>query len=86
MTRTGSSDGYIKGYKDVPSLAAIRDRVSFSKASAKSVGSTSKEETSGNKENVQPPSTSGSVQIATPYSAQPTATKAKVEHPLQHSW
>lgn len=33
MSRGPSKEGYIKGYKDVPSLAAIRERVSFSKAS-----------------------------------------------------
>jgi translation initiation factor 4E len=33
MTRSLSKEGYIKGYRDIPSLAALRHRASFTKGS-----------------------------------------------------
>ena len=85
MSRGSSPDGYIKGYKDVPSLAAIRERVSYSKASGKQVAEMFKEAGKGeDKENVKPNGTQVSISVTGTMTPPPKAQGP--EHPLQHSW
>ncbi|ORX39257.1 hypothetical protein BD324DRAFT_649340 [Kockovaella imperatae] len=86
MSRGPSVEGYIKGYKDVPSLAAIRERVSFSKASGKIAGEALKSDPGVNagvpqdKENVNP-----TISPALSSPGKPKTAKAQ-EHPLEHAW
>jgi translation initiation factor 4E len=80
MSRTPSKDGYIEGYKDMPSLAAIRNRVSYSRNSSISGPEPQDPKEASVKEEEAKVSP---VQSVT--SSEPSVISGK-EHPLQHAW
>lgn len=99
MSRTASADPFIKGYKDVPSLADIRDRAK-ERGMSVSNGSDRKLEKSGDagveapkvkeKEKEVDPTEQELDEVEDALAPQivvdEIAPKRKQEHPLRHSW
>ena len=78
MSRGPSSDGYVQGYKDVPSLASIRSRVGMTRGLSSSGPSSGAQEIEVVKEEIEvSPSSSAS---------DDAVVGRKQEHPLQHAW
>lgn len=91
LNRGVSTDGYIKGYKDVPSLAQISKRVQNkekeAQAEAEKGQSAEKQELAVDKSSQR----TGSVEKVEVAQANMTAEASKstsetVEHPLEHTW
>lgn len=91
LTRGVSTDGYIKGYKDVPSLAQISQRVQNKEKDAKA------EAEKGMTSNIQVKRSDGPPQSGPPETAAtrsdpstvvrtPTPAGSTTEHPLEHTW
>lgn len=91
MSRSSSKEGYVKGYKDVPSLAAIRARVNVSRGMSISEHpqETTKTRVEGPKKEEAKPVEGLRVNISPPETAS-TASEGEIrrkkEHPLQHAW